>query len=85
MKHHESLDEARDIGRNYTLTTWHPTSTCSMLQEAKGGVVDTSCRVYGTQALRVVDASVFPLVLQGNIVSLLREWPMLLGPSIDSF
>lgn len=41
---------------------WHASGTCAM---GKGGVmdvVDSKCRVFGTKALRVVDASVFPLL-----------------------
>ena len=70
FKHCESLEEAKDLGRHYTCSTWHPCGTCAMLPRDMGGVVDTSCRVYGTKGLRVVDASVFPLIPQGNIMSL---------------
>ena len=47
-------------------TVFHPTSTCMMGSDQKTAVVDTKCRVYGTQQLRVVDASVFPTVISGN-------------------
>lgn len=40
-----------------------------MLPEAMGGVVDEKMRVYGTSNVRVVDASVFPIIPRGNIVS----------------
>jgi choline dehydrogenase len=40
------------------------------LAEAKGGVVSDELRVYGTANVRVVDASIFPTHVQGNIVSL---------------
>ncbi|KAK6355148.1 hypothetical protein TWF696_004268 [Orbilia brochopaga] len=49
---------------------FHPSGTCSMLPRAKGGVVDAKFRVYGVQGLRVVDASVFPLLVRANIQSL---------------
>jgi len=38
-----------------------------MLPRALGGVVDERLRVYGTQRLRVVDASVMPHVPSVNI------------------
>jgi choline dehydrogenase len=44
-----------------TQTVYHPTSSCSM-----GQVVDAELRVYGTEGLRVVDASVMPTITRGN-------------------
>jgi choline dehydrogenase-like flavoprotein len=40
---------------------YHPTSTCAI-----GAVVDPELRVYGTEGLRVVDASVMPTVTRAN-------------------
>jgi choline dehydrogenase-like flavoprotein len=45
-----------------TGTNYHPTSTCAI-----GRVVDPDLRVFGTAGLRVVDASVMPSVVRGNI------------------
>ena len=42
-------------------TLYHPTSTCAI-----GSVVDPQLRVFGPEALRVVDASVLPTVISGN-------------------
>ena len=42
-------------------TVYHPTSTCAM-----GSVVDSELRVYGTEGLRVVDASVMPTITRAN-------------------
>jgi choline dehydrogenase-like flavoprotein len=42
-------------------TLYHPTSTCAM-----GRVVDNQLRVFGCEALRVIDASVMPTVVRGN-------------------
>jgi choline dehydrogenase len=47
-------------------TVFHPTSTCMMGPDRKSAVVDNQCRVYGTQQLRVIDASVFPSLISGN-------------------
>ncbi|TPX32842.1 hypothetical protein SmJEL517_g04148 [Synchytrium microbalum] len=44
----------------------HPTGTCAMKAEAAGGVIDSKCLVYGTENLRVVDASVFVNIPAGN-------------------
>lgn len=40
-----------------------------MLPEGSRGVVDARLKAYGTKNLRVVDASVFPIIPRGNIVS----------------
>ncbi|KAL8733573.1 MAG: hypothetical protein Q9166_001981 [cf. Caloplaca sp. 2 TL-2023] len=63
------LDAAREHARTYIRSTSHPVGTCSMLPLEKGGVVDSRLRVYGVRGLRVVDASVFPMVPRGNIQS----------------
>ena len=34
--------------------------------DRKTAVVDNQCKVYGTDRLRVIDASVFPTVISGN-------------------
>ena len=66
----KTLDEARDHAANNTVTEYHPVGTCAMLPREKGGVVDSACKVYGTTNVRVVDASIFPTHVQGNIISL---------------
>ncbi|KAJ9480122.1 Choline dehydrogenase [Pseudozyma hubeiensis] len=50
-------------------TEYHPSSTCSMLDEDDGGVVDNELRVYGTANVRVVDASVIPISLSSHLMS----------------
>ena len=47
-------------------TVFHPVGTCRMGPDPAHAVVDASLRVYGIEALRVIDASVFPTVTSGN-------------------
>lgn len=60
---------AAHIKSSYS-TEYHPIGTCSMLPANKGGVVSEKLVVYGTTNLRVVDASIFPLMVQGNLQTL---------------
>ncbi|KAJ5652794.1 glucose-methanol-choline (gmc) oxidoreductase [Penicillium longicatenatum] len=61
------LEEIKELLRNATaLTTHHTCSTASMLPQEAGGVVSEELRVYGTKNVRVVDASVFPLIPHAN-------------------
>lgn len=48
--------------RETAIQVWHASGTCAMLPLEKSGVVDETHRVYGVQGLRVVDASVFPVI-----------------------
>jgi choline dehydrogenase len=66
----KTLDEAKEFVRRNTVTEYHPVGTCAMVPKEKGGVVDDELRVHGVEGLRVIDASVFPLHVQGNIISL---------------
>jgi choline dehydrogenase len=47
-------------------TAMHPTSTCAMGIDPATSVVDASLRVHGIDGLRVVDASVMPIIVSGN-------------------
>jgi len=48
------------------ITVYHPIATCRMGSDGDS-VVDPECRVRGVEALRVVDASVMPDLIGGNI------------------
>jgi choline dehydrogenase-like flavoprotein len=58
----DSDADLRAYARQYTHSLYHPAGTCAM-----GQVVDTDLRVHGIEALRVVDASVIPVVGRGNL------------------
>jgi choline dehydrogenase-like flavoprotein len=52
------------VNSDWVLSEYHPIGTCAM-----GSAVDSRLRVKGVEGLRVVDASVFPNNVSGNIVS----------------
>lgn len=59
----EFLGYARQIGGS----CWHPASSCRMgVETDPTSVVDSRLRVHGLEGLRVVDASVMPMVVSGN-------------------
>ncbi|KAF2119070.1 hypothetical protein BDV96DRAFT_568981 [Lophiotrema nucula] len=45
----------------------HPLGTCSMMAKDLGGVVDAQGKVYGSQNVRVVDASIMPMQVSGHL------------------
>ncbi|EGY16102.1 hypothetical protein VD0002_g1423 [Verticillium dahliae] len=57
----------RDYALRTTLSIFHPSGTCAMLPKKDGGVVDANLKVYGTSNLRVVDASIIPLLISAHI------------------
>ncbi|XP_050713623.1 glucose dehydrogenase [FAD, quinone]-like [Eriocheir sinensis] len=53
--------------RHMVKTTWHPAGSCKMGPASDPySVVDHTLKVRGVQGLRVVDASIMPLVTSGN-------------------
>ncbi len=63
-----SDDEIDRWVRGNVESAYHPCGTCRMgPTDDPDAVVDNSCRVIGIDGLRVVDASVFPTVPNGNI------------------
>ncbi len=55
-----------DYVRRASSTVHHPVGTCYMSGTDPRSVVDSAFRVRGVEALRVVDASVFPSIVGGN-------------------
>ncbi|KGO72478.1 Glucose-methanol-choline oxidoreductase [Penicillium italicum] len=51
------------------LSCHHACGTTAMLPREAGGVVDQDLKVYGTENLRVVDASIFPLITNANPIA----------------
>ncbi len=58
--------EIDDFVRARADSAYHPSCTCKMGDDAMA-VVDGRLRVHGIEALRVVDASVMPSVVSGNL------------------
>ncbi|MCA6960575.1 choline dehydrogenase [Pectobacterium odoriferum] len=59
----EELDE---FIRNHAETAFHPSCSCKM-GEDEMAVVDGQGRVHGMEGLRVVDASIMPQIITGNL------------------
>ncbi|KAK0368936.1 GMC oxidoreductase [Colletotrichum paranaense] len=58
-----------DFVRQQSGTLFHPVGTCKLGAREEGGVVDASLKVYGISGLRVVDASIMPLVPATHIMT----------------
>ncbi|MFK7863272.1 MAG: choline dehydrogenase [Pseudohongiellaceae bacterium] len=61
-----SDEEIDEFVRGAVDSAYHPCGTCKMGTD-ESAVVDPALRVHGIKNLRVVDASVFPLITNGNI------------------
>ena len=61
----DPADLEADLKRRLMLI-YHPVGTCRMSDDADGAVVDSQLRVHGIEGLRVVDASVMPVIPGGN-------------------
>ncbi|KAI4734145.1 alcohol oxidase [Aureobasidium sp. EXF-12298] len=59
-----TIENGKELARAYAKTNYHPCGTCSL-----GAVVDSRLKVKGVKNLRVVDASVMPLIPRGNIIT----------------
>ncbi|MCW4149213.1 GMC oxidoreductase [Halomonas sp. 18H] len=63
--HYQSDDPLLEAARQHSQTIYHPVGTCKMGQDAMA-VVDDRLRVHGLDGLRVVDASIMPVIVSGN-------------------
>tara|TARA_A100001015_G_scaffold151114_1_gene167577 strand:+ start:64 stop:1023 length:960 start_codon:yes stop_codon:yes gene_type:complete len=64
---HEQTDAQLDeFIRNHAESAYHPCGTCRMGSDASA-VVDPAGRVFGVDRLRVIDASIFPHITNGNL------------------
>ena len=55
-----------DSIRSQATTAFHPSGTCKMGSDARA-VVDSRLRVHGLHGLRIVDASIMPTIISGNL------------------
>lgn len=62
-----SDEDLRKYAMETALSIFHPVGTCAMLPEEDEGVVDSELRVHGVPNLRVVDASVIPMLISAHI------------------
>lgn len=65
----QSDDDWIEWVRKSAGTEFHPSSSCAMLPEKQGGVVDANLLVYGLSNVRVADASVIPIALSTHLMS----------------
>ncbi|KAI9728093.1 MAG: hypothetical protein M1834_007809 [Cirrosporium novae-zelandiae] len=63
------LDNAREVVKDTILSHFHVTGSCAMMPKELGGVVNDHLLVHGTKNLRIVDASIMPLIPRGNIMT----------------
>lgn len=64
--HIQTDDELDEFVRNHGETAYHPCGTCRM-GEGEDCVTDGEGRVHGINGLRVVDASLMPIIITGNL------------------
>jgi choline dehydrogenase-like flavoprotein len=61
-----SDDDLEADARRRLMLIYHPVGTCRMSDTAEDAVVDSQLRVHGLDKIRVVDASIMPLIPGGN-------------------
>jgi choline dehydrogenase-like flavoprotein len=66
----DDLEKAKEYVKTGATSNWHSVGTCAMASREMGGVVDAEFKVHGVRGLRVVDASVVPIIPQCNTQSI---------------
>lgn len=61
----QAEDDLKQFARTHGASLYHPVGTCKMGEDPQA-VVDSRLRVHGVQGLRVIDASVMPVLTTGN-------------------
>ena len=64
---YQTDDEIMEFLRENAGTNYHPCCSCRMGMDATTSVVDARARVHGFDNLRVVDASIMPEIVSGNL------------------
>jgi choline dehydrogenase-like flavoprotein len=62
----KTLEEADEAVRSRYTPHYHLGGTAAMTPREFSSEVESKSRVYGVDALRIVDASIFPLIPKGN-------------------
>ena len=62
----DSEEDLNNFIRSKGDTAYHPSCTCKMGKDDMS-VVDEELKVYGVEGLRVVDASIMPNIITGNL------------------
>ncbi len=64
-----SREDLERMIRTHSLTNYHPCGTCAMASADLDGVLDGELLVRGVENLSVCDASIFPIIPRGNILT----------------
>ncbi|ORX95254.1 hypothetical protein BCR34DRAFT_525573 [Clohesyomyces aquaticus] len=56
-----------EYAKRNVLSIYHPVGTCAMMREGEGGVVGPDLKVHGVRGLRVVDASIVPVLVSAHL------------------
>lgn len=78
----QSDDQLRAFIKENLSIMFHPAGTAAMQPREIGGGVDCRLKVYGTTNLRIVDASIMPLIpathLSATVYAIVEKVPILL-------